>query len=201
MGRGPGKMELVRESVKYNYADLENFPDDGKRREIIDGELYVTPSPVTPHQIVVGNLYFLIRRYLEERPVGRAFLAPLDVVFSQFDVVEPDLLFVSTGRAAVVTSKNIAGSPDLAIEVLSPGTRRTDETIKRRLYERFDVLEYWVVDSKSQTIKIHRRAAAGVPFRPALATDHRVESPIFPDLTIDLSAVFEGLPERTSRQE
>ncbi len=193
MGRGAGKMESLRESVKYTYADLENFPDDGKRREIIGGELYVTPSPATPHQVVVGNLYFLIRRYLEVHPVGRIFLAPLDVVFSQFDVVEPDLLFVSAGRAGVVTRKNVAGSPDLAIEVLSPGTRRTDETIKRGLYERFDVLEYWIVDPRIKTVKIYRRAVAGVRFEHAVATNDRVRSPIFPDLTIERSAVFEGM--------
>jgi Uma2 family endonuclease len=193
MGRGAGKMESLRESVKYTYADFEHFPDDGKRREIIDGELYVTPSPATSHQIVVGNLYFLIRRYLEDHRVGRIFLAPLDVVFSQFDVVEPDLLFVSTGRAGVVTRKNIAGSPDLAIEVLSPGPRRTDETIKRRLYERFDVLEYWIVDPRIKAMKIHRRAVAGVPFEHAIAAADRVNSSILPDLTIELSTVFEGL--------
>ncbi|HWF84385.1 MAG TPA: Uma2 family endonuclease, partial [Vicinamibacterales bacterium] len=161
-------MIALSESAKYTYADLRAFPDDGKRREIIDGALYVTPSPATPHQVVVGNLYFVIRSYLATHPVGQILLAPLDVVFSQFDVVEPDLLFVSTARRRIVTSKNVAGSPDLAIEVLSPGTRRTDEGAKRRLYERFDVLEYWLVDPRLKTVKTYRRSKAEAPFERAV---------------------------------
>lgn len=92
------KMNSLPESVKYTYKDLLAFPDDGKRREIIGGELYVSPSPAPPHQIVVGNLHFEIRTYLVAHPVGRIFLSPLDVVFSKFDVVEPDLLFISNAR-------------------------------------------------------------------------------------------------------
>ena len=81
--------------VKLTYDDFLLFPDDGKRHELIDGEHYVTPSPNIRHQTILGNLYFLIRTWLEQHPVGRVFMAPLDVVFTQFDVVEPDLLFVS----------------------------------------------------------------------------------------------------------
>ena len=76
--------------VKLTYDDFLLFPDDGKRHELIDGEHYVTPSPNIRHQTILGNLYFLIRTWLEQHPVGRAFMAPLDVVFTQFDVVEPD---------------------------------------------------------------------------------------------------------------
>ncbi len=205
MSKGREKMGSLRNPVKYTYDDLLTFPDDGLRREIIDGELYVTPSPATPHQIVVGNLYYLLRSYLTAHPVGRILLAPLDVVFSQFDVVEPDLLFVSTARRDVVTTKNIQGSPDLAIEVLSPGTRRTDETTKRRLYERFDVLEYWLIDVKIEAVKIYRRSATGVPFDrigeyTVEAGDH-VASPLFPDLQVSLAAIFQDLqtaPRRPS---
>jgi Uma2 family endonuclease len=185
--------------IKYTYDDLLTFPDDGKRRELIDGELYVTPSPATPHQIIVGNLYFLIRTYLSAHPVGHVFLAPLDVVFSKFDVVEPDLLFVSNERRGVVHEKNISGSPDLAIEVVSPGTRRTDETAKRRLYERFDVLEYWLVDPKIAGVKIYRRPVASVPFEGGVVYTREagahLTSRLFPGLSLDLAVVFEDLPE------
>lgn len=184
--------------AKYTYDDLLTFPDDELRRELIDGELYVTPSPATPHQIIVGNLHFLIRTYLASHPVGHVFLAPLDVVLSKFDVVEPDLLFVSNRRRRVVQEKNIGGSPDLAIEVLSPGTRRTDETTKRRLYERFEVLEYWVIDPKAKAVKVYRRSAAGVPFESGghytLEASEVLTSPLFPGLCLDLAAVFEDLP-------
>ena len=193
-------MNALREATRYTYADLADFPDDGLRREIIDGELYVSPSPALPHQVVIGNLHFLIRSYLVAHPIGRILLAPLDVVFSQFDVVEPDLLFVSHARRDILTYKNVSGSPDLAIEVLSPGSRRTDKTVKLRLYERFDVLEYWIVDPKRETVKVYRRATSGVAFQRvgeyASKTDDRLTTPIFPGLTLELSSIFEDLPAR-----
>ena len=133
--------------VKLTYDDFVLFPDDGKRHELIDGEHYVTPSPNTKHQKVSGNLFLLIGTWLEEHPIGQVFFAPFDVVFSQFDVVEPDLLYMSNGRATeVLTQANVQGTPELVIEIGSPGTRKRDETIKRRLYERAGVSEYWVVD-------------------------------------------------------
>src|SRR5207248_1360201 len=120
--------------------------DDGKRREIIDGQLYVTPSPNTKHQTASINLSGMLWTYLKMHPIGRVFAAPFDTVFSDFDVVEPDLLYISRERLSVLTEKHVRGAPDLVVEILSPGTRRTDEKIKRKLYERFDVLEYWIVD-------------------------------------------------------
>ena len=190
-------MSSLQNSLKYTYDDLLTFPDDGKRREIIDGELYVSPSPATPHQVIVGNLYFLIRGYLTNHPIGRAFLSPFDVVFSQFNVVVPDLLFISNARREVLTAKNVSGSPDLAIEVLSPSSRRRDEVKKRKLYERFDVLEYWIINPKIEAVKIYRRPTVGVPF--GRATEYTLEagdhftSPLFPDLRVELAAIFEDL--------
>src|SRR5512147_179146 len=97
----PGKndVKLAAPGVKLTYDDFLLFPDDGKRHELIDGEHYVTPSPNLRHQRISGNLYFLIRAYLEAHPIGDVFYAPLDVVFSDYDVVEPDLLYVSRERA------------------------------------------------------------------------------------------------------
>src|SRR5438132_1781953 len=81
--------------VKLTYDDFVLFPDDGKRHELIDGEHYVTPCPNLGHQAILGNLHFLMRAWLESHPVGRVLLSPFDVVFSKWDVVEPDLLYVS----------------------------------------------------------------------------------------------------------
>jgi Uma2 family endonuclease len=142
--------------VKLTYDDFVHFPDDGKRHELIDGEHYVTQSPNLKHQSIVGNLFGHIWSFLRERPVGTVFGAPFDVVFSDFDVIEPDVLFVSEARRKVLTSKNIQGAPDLVVEVGSPGTRRRDELIKHQLYERFGVSEYWVVDPDLDAIKVYR---------------------------------------------
>jgi len=116
--------------VKLTYDDFLLLPDDGQRHELIDGEHYVTPSPNTKHQRVSGNLHFLIRAWLERHPIGEVFYAPFDVVFTRFDVVEPDLLYLSHARAkAALTAAHVAGVPELVIEIGSPsrasGTRRS----------------------------------------------------------------------------
>ena len=133
--------------VKLTYEDFLLFPDDGMRHELIDGEHYVTPSPNTRHQRISGNLHLLIGSWLESHPIGRIFYAPYDVVFSNFDIVEPDLLYLSNERMAeVVTPQHVRGAPEIVVEIGSPGTRKRDETIKKRLYERSGVSEYSVVD-------------------------------------------------------
>ena len=178
--------------VKLTYEDLLKLPDDGLRHELIDGEHYVTPSPNIRHQAIAGNLHWIIRGFVEQNPGGRVFFAPLDILFSMFDVVEPDLLYVSAERLAVLADKNVQGAPDLVIEILSPSTRRTDETIKRRLYERFGVAEYWIVDPELETLKVYRRVDDS--FRRAgdyaLETSDEFTTPLFPGLTLRLADVF-----------
>lgn len=186
-------MRPASPSTKFTYEDFLNFPDDGKRHEIIDGEHYVTPSPNTRHQSIVGNLHLLIGIHLRAHPAGAVFVAPFDVVFSDLDVVEPDLLYVSQRRRDMVTSAHVKGSPDLAVEVLSPGTRRTDEVIKRKLYERFAVQEYWVVDPELETIKIYRRANDGAFTRAAelsLEQGDVLTTPLLPGFSVSLAEVF-----------
>ena len=110
--------------MRLTYEDFLLFPDDGRRHELIDGEHYVTPSPNTKHQAVLGNLHFVLRSWLEEHPVGRVFFAPFDIVFTNFDVVEPDLLYMSNARAAeILTQKHVTGAPELIVEIGSPSTR------------------------------------------------------------------------------
>jgi Uma2 family endonuclease len=148
--------------TRWTYADLERLPADGLRHEIIDGMHYVTPSPNLRHQRLVGRLFAGFTLHLLEHPdAGEAFLSPLDVVFSEFDVVEPDLLFVTPDQQDILTPKHVRGAPAIVIEILSPGTRRVDETIKFRLFERSSVREYWLVDPELDQIKVYRRADDG----------------------------------------
>jgi Uma2 family endonuclease len=122
----------------------------------------VTPSPSLRHQVLVGRLHVAIANYLAGRPgTGRVYLSPLDVVLSPHDVVEPDLLFVGSDQLEVLTQKNVQGPPALVVEVLSPGTRKTDEQIKRRLFARVGVHEYWLVDPELDLIKVSRRGEDG----------------------------------------
>jgi Uma2 family endonuclease len=205
----PGNDDMIPTSprkagprLKLTYDDFLLFPDDGKRHELIDGEHYVTPSPSLRHQAISGRLYLLIGNWLPDHPYGRIFYAPLDVLFSRFDVVEPDLLYVSNERAPeLLSGQHVTGAPDLVIEIASPSTRSRDETIKRRLYERSDVTEYWVVDPEIDVIRVYRRSAGpSTPLRPG-RFDRPVElsaeskdvltTSLLPGLEIPLAHVFE----------
>ena len=183
----------ARAGVKLTYDDFLLFPDDGKRHELIDGEHYVTASPNTKHQRVSGNLYWLIRGYLEEHRIGRIFYAPFDVVFSHFDVVEPDLLYMSNARAAeILTAQHVKGSPQLVIEIGSPSTRGRDETIKRRLYERSAVDEYWVVDPDVDLVRVYRRTGnrfAG-PTELSLEAGDVLTTALLPGVQLRLAEIF-----------
>jgi len=179
--------------MKLTYDDFLLFPDDGKRHELIDGEHYVTPSPHTKHQRVSGNVYFLIRAWLEDHPLGQVYYAPYDVVFSRFDVVEPDLLYLSNERAAaVVTEKHVTGAPEIVVEIGSPGTRKRDETIKRRLYERAGVSEYWVIDPELDVVRVYRRAGDifSRPQELSREANDVLTTTQLPGLELPLSRVF-----------
>ena len=186
-------MRSTGSGVKLTYDDFVLFPDDGQRHELIDGEHYVTPSPNIRHQTIVGTLHFLIRAHLEVHPIGRVFVAPLDVVFSHFDVVEPDILYLSNERAAdVITPQHVRGAPELAVEIGSPGTRKRDETIKRRLYERSGVSEYWVVDPEVDLVRVYRRGGEGFGRAVELSREAGdvLSTPLLPGLEMPLARIF-----------
>ena len=128
-------------------------------------------------------------------------MAPLDVVLSKFDVVEHDLLYVSNQRSAILTKQNIQGAPDLAVEILSPGTRKTDEVTKRRVYERWGIGEYWVVDPELDAVKIYRLRDGKCERVAELSAEGGdvLTTPLLPDLRISLSALFrEDDPEAST---
>jgi Uma2 family endonuclease len=180
--------------VKLTYDDFLLFPDDGKRHELIDGEHYVTPSPNLKHQAISGNLHFMVRSWLEQHPVGRIFYAPFDVVFTNFDVVEPDLLYMSHARAAqVLTAEHVTGAPEIVVEIGSPGTRKRDETIKRRLYERSGVSEYWVIDPDLELVRVYvnQEGQFGRPRELSAEAGDVLTTPHLDGLELPLRKVFE----------
>lgn len=184
-------MPAPNPALKLTYDDLELLPDDGRRHEIIDGDHFVTPSPMLRHQDVAGRIYFHLRAYLSGHPLGWVYIAPTDVVLSPTDVVVPDLLFVSRERRSILTPKNVQGAPDLVLEVLSGGTRRTDEVIKRKLYERFGVAEYWVADPVVDRLRVYLR---GDGFARAVELSAEagdsLTTALLPGLSIPLAEIF-----------
>ncbi len=187
-------MPMPTQSRRLTYADFLLFPDDGKRHELIGGVHYVTPSPNLSHQELVGRLHLAIGNFLTtRRHLGRVFVSPLDVVMSEYDVVEPDLLFVSGDQQSILTEANVQGPPALVVEILSPGTRRRDEGIKRRLFDQKGVRECWLVDPKGLRISIYRRADDGsfpiVAMMTALGQD-QLTTPLLPGFTLALHELF-----------
>jgi Uma2 family endonuclease len=177
--------------TRLTYEDYCLLPDDGKRYEIIEGELYVTPSPVSAHQRAVTNLTYYLVEFTKRLGRGQIFVAPFDVVFSQYDVVEPDLIYISSERASVLTEKNVQGAPDLVIEVLSESTERRDRTTKLKLYARYGVREYWLIDPAARTAEIHRMAPQGLELAGTLASADELTSPLLPGFRLTLTKVFE----------
>lgn len=156
-------------AAKLTYDDLvAMFPDDdGVHRELIGGEIFVTPSPATQHERLLRRLVLSLGNHLEVHPEqGEVFMSRFDVVMSPHDVVEPDLLVVLGDQAEILNDKNIRGTPGLIVEILSPSTQKRDQTLKRQLFDREGVREYWTVDPKRNAITIYRRAADG-SFPPA----------------------------------
>jgi Uma2 family endonuclease len=142
---------------------------------------------------VAGTLYGLIWTWLQARPIGRLFHAPYDVVFSEFDVVEPDLLYLSNERAAqVLTPLHAKGVPELVVEIASKSTRKRDETLKRRLYERAGVSEYWIVDPVSDAIHVFTREndRFGKPLELSREAGDVLTTPLLPGLDLPLARVF-----------
>jgi Uma2 family endonuclease len=180
--------------TRLTYEDFCRIPDDGMRHEIIDGVHYVTPSPVLRHQDLLGRLYLAIGMFLEIHPaVGRVFLSPLDTVFSKWDVVEPDLLFVAADQLEILTEANVQGAPALVIEILSPSTRKRDLGIKRQLFDRGGVREYWIVDPRARDITIHRRAEDGTFPKVAQVSaedDSMLTTPLLPEFALSLTKLF-----------
>jgi Uma2 family endonuclease len=190
---GENPMRGTAPAVKLTYDDFLRFPDDGKRHELIDGVHYVTSSPNLKHQVILGNLYLPIGTWLETHAHGRLFLSPFDVIFSEFDVVEPDLLFIGAARLAdILTPLNVRGAPDLVVEIGSRSTRRRDETIKRTLYERAGVDEYWIVDPVLDAVHVHRRLGARYAPVENLLRHHEetLRTPLLPGFDLPLRRIF-----------
>lgn len=179
----------MRKPGGYVYADLASFPDDHLRREIIDGELLVSPTPRLRHQVAVGRLFLRIGTYLEAHGGGSVFVAPVDVVFDDRNVCEPDVLFVADAQADQMTEMNVQGPPRLVIEVLS--NPRIDRIRKRDTYGRFGVEEYWIVDAAEATVEIYRLGDTGFATPEVRRPPQTLTTPALPGLEIDLVALFD----------
>lgn len=175
----------------WTAADLRALPDDGKRYEIIDGELFVSPSPTYTHQHLVTQIWLLLHQYATGNGFGRAMISPADIELSDDTVVQPDVFVFPTPAGKHIERWEDIGRLLLAVEILSPGTARTDRTVKRRRYQREGIPEYWIVDSDSHLIERWRPTDD----RPEILGERLEWQPVagVPPLVIELAALFEGV--------
>ncbi|MBM3934169.1 MAG: Uma2 family endonuclease [SAR202 cluster bacterium] len=182
---------MLNPNVKFTVQDYMNLPEsEDKRYELIEGELYMVPAPKFAHQIISKKLFRVIDEFVERGKLGVVAYAPVDVVLSVEDVMQPDIIYVSSDRESIITEDNVQGAPDLVIEILSPGTAGRDRTIKRGKYARFGVREYWIVDPQKRTLEVTTAGKKGLETVRIYPEGTKAESPLLPGLEVDLSAVF-----------
>lgn len=176
------------------YADLDDIPCErpGDRHELIDGELFVTPSPIPAHQIVSINIVVALVLHVREHNLGAVLDAPIDLRLTPDNVLVPDIIFIAQERAHIIGPKAVDAAPELVVEILSPGTRQRDQEVKRDLYARFGVQEYWIVDPKAKSVTV--LALTGARYEQlAAGQDGVMQSRVLPHLHLSLESVFAGV--------
>jgi Uma2 family endonuclease len=185
-------MVKVGEAIELSltYEDYAALPDDGRRYQLLEGEIDVTPTPSTRHQRISRNLEFLILLHINEHQLGALYHAPIDVILAEDTVVQPDILFVARERMSIVSERGIEAAPNLVVEILSRRTRRTDRTTKMRLYGRAGVQECWLVDADAQTVEVFALREGQYVLTAAQSGDETLHSDVVSGLTIPLRTIF-----------
>ena len=182
-------MVATRTRRKFTYEDYRNTPD-GIRYELHEGELVTVTSPSKVHQRLVLKLGSLLAAFVTAGNMGEIFIAPFDVFFTNTNVVQPDILFVSKEREHIATDNSVRGAPDLVIEILSPSTAGIDRTFKRTLYERHGVKEYWMVDSDASNITVLLLGEDGYQLAAIYGEGQTLTSPTLPGFNLNLDDIF-----------
>ncbi len=177
-------------SALLTYQDYAALPDDGRRYEIHDGELSVTPAPNPQHQRLLGALYRFLHAHVADRALGEVILSPLDVILSDTSVVQPDLVYLDRTRAEVVSGRGVEGPPTLVVEILSPSTARIDRDRKLRLYARHGVPYYWIVDPEARAIEAFRLGPGGYTLAAGTSGGEAVDLPPFAGLALPPASLW-----------
>ncbi|MBI3122335.1 MAG: Uma2 family endonuclease [candidate division NC10 bacterium] len=176
--------------VILTYKEYEVLPADGRRYELHEGELSVTPAPSPQHQRILGNLNEIIRQHVKGRGLGEVFFAPIDCILSDTTVIQPDLVYLATSRLPIVSTRGLEGPPTLVVEVLSPATTLIDRSAKRQLYARYGVPYYWIVDPEARTVEAYVLSEDGYQLAVRGAGPEAVSLPPFPNLPLILASLW-----------
>lgn len=177
--------------IPFTVRDYKALPEsETKRYELLGGELVVVPSPTWRHQDVSRKLQFQLQAFVEEHKLGYVVDAPLDVVLSDEDVVQPDILYISHERSSIIREDGVYGAPDLIVEILSPTTAERDRTFKKTLYARHGVQEYWLVDPQANTVEVFTLQEQGYERSALYGVEDTLRSPLLAGLEIPLAKIF-----------
>lgn len=180
----------VSEALKFTYSDYRLLPDNGKRYEILEGELLPAASTTTKHQIVLLNLTINLSSYVEKNRLGQILIVPIDLVLSKFDVVQPDIFFISKENNHIIKSKHVEGAPDLIVEIISSGSAQRDRIIKRKIYALHGVKEYWLVHPEKEQVQVLRLEKGDFKRIVDLNKQDTLTSPLLSGLEIRLVGIF-----------
>ena len=180
---------MTNPRIKFAINDYMSMPNE-KRYQLLDGELILAPSPTTRHQTILLRLSRILHDAVNSTQLGQVWVAPLDVILSDHDVVQPDLLFVSNARENIVTEANVQGAPDLVVEILSPATAQHDREYKRTLYSRHGVREYWLVDPEEDVVEVWTESETGLVLAATYQQGDTLASPLLRGLNIPLEVIF-----------
>ena len=172
------------------YRDYEALPADGRRYELHDGVLAVTPAPGTRHQRILRELNEVVQAHVKPRRLGEVLFAPIDLILDETTIVQPDSVYLDPTRAHLVSERGIEGPPTLVVEILSPSTTSIDRSTKRRLYRRFGVPHYWIVDPEARTIEAYALTGGEYSLSIRAFEDTPVALPPFPDLALVPAALW-----------
>lgn len=175
--------------VKFTYDDYLLLPEE-RRYEIIDGELYMVPAPLTYHQKISRNLFNAIDDYVSAHQLGETLFAPVDILFTKMDIVQPDVLFISHKNMSILKDENVQGAPDLLVEILSPSSIKRDRELKMKLYSRFSVKEYWIADPDESSVEVYVLDNQVLTLHKKYEKTESMKSVLFHDIMIPLSSVF-----------
>ncbi|HYG73558.1 MAG TPA: Uma2 family endonuclease [Planctomycetota bacterium] len=180
----------MRSDIRFTYEEYQALPETGPRYQLVDGDLIMSPAPSFRHQDILAELSFLLGSHVRSSGLGKLLFAPLDVILSDEDVFQPDIVYISNARRSIIVPEGLRGTPDLCVEILSPSNKNLDLKTKRLLYARFGLPELWIVDPDANTAQVFRLQED--PNQPigTYSQNETLTSPSFPGFSLELAKVF-----------